>query len=284
VKIIEKPHPKHKLYLGFILKISIITASYNSAKTIADTVRSVANQSHKDIEHLIVDGLSVDETIETLEANSHPNLIVISERDKGIYDAMNKGFKIASGEVIGFLNSDDYYADGSVLEKISSAFDDPSVEACYADLVYISSDNRRVVRLWKSKNYSSGDFSKGWCPAHPTFYVRRSALERLGLFDTSFSLAADVEFMMRYLEAGKIKSIYIPDVLVNMRLGGATNQSWRNIIRQNKEIFVALKKNKISFNPLIFILRKIFSRFSQYLGALISYGDAVILQAEKKTP
>ncbi len=266
------------------MKISIITASYNSAKTIADTVRSVANQSHKDIEHLIVDGLSVDETIETLEANSHPNLIVISERDKGIYDAMNKGFKIASGEVIGFLNSDDYYADGSVLEKISSAFDDPSVEACYADLVYISSDNRRVVRLWKSKNYSSGDFSKGWCPAHPTFYVRRSALERLGLFDTSFSLAADVEFMMRYLEAGKIKSIYIPDVLVNMRLGGATNQSWRNIIRQNKEIFVALKKNKISFNPLIFILRKIFSRFSQYLGALISYGDAVILQAEKKTP
>jgi glycosyltransferase involved in cell wall biosynthesis len=249
------------------LKISVITVSYNSATTIADTMRSVAGQSYQNIEHLVIDGQSKDATLAVVEAHRHPHLILNSEPDGGIYDAMNKGLKRASGEVIGFLNSDDFYADSSVLENVAKVFQDESVEACYADLVYVTQDNSRVARYWKSKPFVKGDFAKGWCPAHPTFYVRRSALKRLGFFDQFFKLAADVEFMMRYLEGGKVKSVYIPRVVVRMRLGGATNQSWGNILKQNKEIFLALQKNKVPFSPLGFGVRKIFSRAWQYVSA-----------------
>jgi glycosyltransferase involved in cell wall biosynthesis len=240
------------------MKISVITVCYNSKKTIADTLLSVRSQNHPYIEHIIVDGGSEDETLAVVAIEGMPNHVLISEKDEGIYDAMNKGLKRASGDVIGFLNSDDFYADSDVLGKVAAVFQDESVEACYADLVYVTPDNSRVARHWKSKVFAKGDFAKGWCPAHPTFYVRRSALERLDLFDQSFKLAADVEFMMRYLEGGKVKSVYIPHVLVRMRLGGATNQSWGNILQQNREIFVALQKNKVPFNPLLFWGHKIF--------------------------
>ena len=228
-------------------------------------MRSVANQSYQNIEHLVVDGRSKDSTVQVVEELRHPHLILSSEPDAGIYDAMHKGLERAAGEVIGFLNSDDFFADADVLEKIAAVFQDESVEACYADLVYITFDNGRVARHWKSKPFEKGDFAKGWSPAHPTFYIRRSALDRLGLFDLTFNLAADAEFMMRYLEVGKIKSVYIPHVLVCMRLGGATNQSWKNIFKQNKEIFLALQKNKIPFNSFGFWISKIISRIRQYL-------------------
>jgi glycosyltransferase involved in cell wall biosynthesis len=250
-----------------LMKISVITVCYNSAATIADTVRSVASQTYKNIEHLVMDGQSTDKTDQVVEENSHPGLIFSSEPDNGIYDAMNKGLSRSAGEVIGFLNSDDFYSDDTVLEKIAAAFRDESVEACYADLVYVTPDTRRVARYWKSKPFSKGDFAKGWCPAHPTFYIRKSALQRLGTFDQSFKLAADFEFMVRYLESGDIKTVYIPHVFVRMRLGGATNQSWGNVWKQNKEIFVALKKNSVSFNPLVFWTHKIFSRAWQYVSA-----------------
>ncbi len=259
-------------------KISIVTVAYNSAATIADTLLSVASQTYPNIEHLVIDGQSTDETIRVVAANYHSKLILSSEPDAGIYDAMNKGLRRATGEIVGFLNSDDFYADSFVVEKIAAVFEDESVEASYGDLVYVSPDNSCVVRYWKSKVFLNGDFAKGWCPAHPTFYIRRTALERLGLFDQAFKLAADVEFMMRYLEVGKIKSVYIPHVLVRMRLGGATNQSWRNVLKQNKEIFLALKKNRIQFNPTTFCGRKVLSRAWQYLSAhlfkAISLGGA----------
>jgi glycosyltransferase involved in cell wall biosynthesis len=249
------------------LKISVITVSYNSASTIADTVRSVADQSYKNIEHLVIDGQSKDSTIAVVKAHRHSHLILSSEPDKGIYDAMNKGLSRATGEVIGFLNSDDFYADATVLDKVAAVFEDESVEACFADLVYVTPDKSRLARYWKSKPFSRGDFARGWCPAHPTFYIRKSALDRLGMFDLSFKLAADVDFMMRYLESGAIKSVYIPHVFVRMRLGGATNQSWGNVWKQNREIFVALKKNSIPFRPLVFWAQKIFSRACQYASA-----------------
>jgi glycosyltransferase involved in cell wall biosynthesis len=248
------------------LKISIITVSYNSEATIADTVRSVASQSYQTIEHLVIDGRSKDSTVQIVEELRHPHLILSSEPDAGIYDAMNKGLKRASGEVIGFLNSDDFFADSDVLEKVAAVFQDESVEACYADLVYVTPDNSQIARYWKSKAYKQGDFAKGWSPAHPTFYIRRSAYNRMGLFDLTFNLAADAEFMMRYLEVGKIKSVYIPHVLVRMRLGGATNNSWINIFKQNKEIFLALKKSNIPFSPIGFWVRKLFSRAQQYIS------------------
>ena len=198
-------------------------------------------------------------------SHATPQIRLISEPDKGIYDAMNKGFTQATGEVVGFLNSDDFYADAEVLAKIATAFEDPAVDACYADLVYVTQDNSRVVRYWKSKPFTSGDFAKGWCPAHPTFYVRKSVIERLGLFDQSYKLAADVEFMMRYLERGQIRAVYIPHVLVRMRLGGATNQSWKNIVQQNKEIFSALRKNGVPFSRMWFAANKMVSRLNQFV-------------------
>jgi len=251
-----------------IMKISVITVSYNSAATIADTVRSVASQSHTDIEHLVIDGLSIDDTVKVIEANWHPCLVLSSEPDMGIYDAMNKGLTRATGEIIGFLNADDFYADAEVLARVAQAFEsDPCIEACFGDLVYVSEDNRNVVRYWKSRPYTKGGFARGWCPAHPTFYIRRSALNRLGEFDLNYRLAADAEFMMRYLERGEIQSKYIPHIQVRMRLGGATNQSWRNIVRQNHEILQALRKNFIPYSLPSFILHKFVSRFWQRLTA-----------------
>jgi len=249
--------------------VTVITVCFNSEESIKDTLQSIALQTYKNVEHLVVDGASTDRTLEIVRAwEGHP-VRLVSEPDEGIYDAMNKGLALASGEVVGFLNSDDFYADSLVLEKISKVFQDESVQASYADLVYVSPDNGRVVRYWKSKSFVSGDFSRGWCPAHPTFYVRKSVIERLGLFDQSYKLAADVEFMMRYLERGQIRAAYIPHVLVRMRVGGVTNKNWKNIVRQNKEIFTALRKNGIPFSEIWFAANKVLSRLWQFaLGRL----------------
>ena len=247
------------------MKISVVTVCYNSVKTIADTLNAVAMQTYADIEHLVIDGASKDGTVEMVRSHANPQIRLISEPDKGIYDAMNKGLAQATGEVVGFLNSDDFYVDAAVLAKIANAFQDPAVDACYADMVYVTQDNSRVVRYWKSKPFAKGDFAKGWCPAHPTFYVRKSVIERLGLFDQSYKLAADVEFMMRYLERAQVRAAYIPDVLVRMRLGGATNQSWKNIVLQNKEIFAALRKNGVPFSRVWFAVNKVVSRLNQFV-------------------
>ena len=252
-----------------LLKISVITVAYNSVKTIADALDSVAAQTYLNIEHIVVDGASTDETLALVRSHRNSNIRLVSEPDKGIYDAMNKGLALASGEVVGFLNSDDFYADSAVLAKIANVFQEPAVDACYADLMYVSQDNSCVVRYWKSKPFTKGDFAKGWCPAHPTFYVRKSVIERLGYFDQSYKLAADMEFMMRYLERGQVSSAYIPHVLVRMRLGGATNQSWKNVVLQNKEIFAALRKNGIPFSRVWFAAHKVVSRLWQFAAGRV---------------
>ncbi len=246
-----------------IVKISVITVSYNSAATIAGTVSSVACQSYLNIEHMVIDGRSTDDTVRVVEAHRQPNLVLSSEPDKGIYDAMNKGLVKATGEVLGFLNADDMFADDQVLSRVAAAFEDPAIEACFGDLLYVAEDNQSVVRYWKSRSFVPGSFARGWAPAHPTFYIRRSALERLGGFDLSYRLAADTELMMRYLEKGGVRAAYIPQVQVRMRVGGATNRSLRNIFSQNREIFRALKKNDVPYSLLSFMLHKLASRFWQ---------------------
>lgn len=246
------------------MKISVITVAYNSASTIEETLRSIASQSHPELEHVVVDGASTDDTLAIIQRQSRQPERLLSEPDHGIYDAMNKGIKASGGEVVGFLNSDDLFAHDHVLSDIARAFKDPTVEACYGDLVYVSRDNQTVVRYWRSKPFNRGRFAQGWCPPHPTFYVRRSAIERLGLFNTDFKLAADAEFLMRYLEVGGIRVNYLPEVLVRMRLGGATNNSFANIIRQNREILGALALNRIPFNTFHFIFRKLLDRVFQY--------------------
>jgi glycosyltransferase involved in cell wall biosynthesis len=247
------------------MKISVITVAFNSAKTITGTLNSVAAQTYPNIEYILIDGASTDETLALVHNYNNLDIKIVSESDSGIYDAMNKGLALASGEIVGFLNSDDSYADAAVLAKIANAFQDPSVDACYADLVYVSKDNSRVVRYWKSKPFTKGDFAKGWCPAHPTFYVRKSVIDRIGFFDQSFKMGVDVEFMMRYLECQLIRAVYIPHVLVRMRIGGASNQSLRNIVLQNKEILSALRKNGIPFSIMLFVVQKVLSRLNQFV-------------------
>jgi len=248
------------------MKISVITVCYNSAETIGHTLRSVREQTYGDIEHIVVDGGSRDNTLEVVAAEGQHVAKLVSEKDKGIYDAMNKGIALASGEVVGFINADDFYASTSVLTDVAAAFGKSGADSCYGDLCYVSqSDPMRVVRYWRSKDFVPGSFEAGWCPPHPTFFVRRSVYERLGGFDLSFKIAADFELMARYLEAARITSCYIPEVLVKMRLGGTTNRSLSNIFKQNAEIRRALSKIGRRSSLVSFVLNKLVTRAIQFV-------------------
>jgi glycosyltransferase involved in cell wall biosynthesis len=248
------------------VKISVITVAFNSASTIADTLQSIASQSYADVEHLVIDGGSTDGTLEIVRGWTGHAIRLVSEPDEGIYDAMNKGFALASGEIIGFLNSDDFYASPRVLSEVAEVFRDDSIGACHADLAYVSQDNRRVVRYWQSKSFVKGAFALGWCPAHPTFYIRKSVIARFGVFDKSLKLAADAELMMRYLERNGVPSVYVPRVWVRMRLGGQTNQSFGNIVQQNREILFGLRANGIPYSTLLFTVSKIRNRIWQFIA------------------
>lgn len=246
-------------------KISIVTVCYNSEKTIADTLNSVCQQQGVDVEHILIDGVSKDATLDIIKQYPSVSLLV-SEPDNGIYDAMNKGIKRASGDIIGTLNADDFYADNNVLQTVEDIFQDTSIDACYADLVYVKEDDvSKVVRYWKSVEYKPGLFKSGWMPAHPTFFVRRSAYEKYGLFDLSYQIAADFELLFRLIEKSKIKTKYIPKVLVTMRLGGTTNKSFTNICIQNNEIVKTLRGVYPDFSLFRFIVTKLANRFKQFM-------------------
>ncbi len=247
------------------LTVSIITVCFNSDKTIIDTIKSVSEQSYPNIEHIIVDGGSSDTTLDIVKSYSD-RLTYISERDNGIYDGMNKGIKLATGEIIGLLNADDFYADNSVLAQVTEVFQDATVQACYADLVYVDKeDTSRVIRYWKSRPFCSGLFKKGWMPAHPTFFVRREVYEQWGNFNLSFPRQADFELTMRFLEIHQIKSVYIPKIWVRMRTGGASNNSIKGIVKGNLEAYRACKLHHLAVGPL-FIVRKILSRIPQFFN------------------
>jgi glycosyltransferase involved in cell wall biosynthesis len=247
------------------MKITIITVAFNSEKTIEGTILSVAEQIYPDVEHLIIDGASNDNTRAIIRNHQDKIAAWVSEPDRGMYDAMNKGIALASGDVIGVLNSDDIYAHAHVLEDMAAGFKDPAVEACYADLVYVDPhDTDRVVRYMQGRDYRAGLFEKGWCPPHPTFFVKKAVYERLGGFDLGYAIGNDVELMMRFLVRYRIHSKYIPGVMVKMRAGGESNRSIGNIIRQNVEILKAARNNQITIAPITFIFSKIFSRYRQY--------------------
>lgn len=248
------------------MKISVITVCYNSAKTIGHTLQSVREQTHGDIEHIIVDGGSKDNTLEVVKAEGSHVAKLVSGKDNGIYDAMNKGIALASGEIIGFINADDFYASPSVLADVAAAFKKSGADCCYGDLCYVSqTDTAQTVRYWRSSKFVPGSFEKGWCPPHPTFFVRRSIYQRLGGFDLSFKIAADFELMARYLEDVRITSCYVPEVLVRMRLGGTTNRSLTNIFKQNSEIRRALAKHGLRSSLLGFVLNKLVTRAIQFI-------------------
>jgi glycosyltransferase involved in cell wall biosynthesis len=248
------------------LKITIITITYNSEKTIKTTLNSVKGQTYKKIEHIIIDGNSADKTVLIAKQYPHINKI-ISEPDDGIYDAMNKGLKIATGDIIGFLNADDFYASKNVLNLINKIFiNDPTLDACYSDLIYVDTLKiSKIIRYWKSSNFNFGAFAKGWCPPHPTFFVHRSVYERFGNFDLDYDSASDVELMMRLLEVKKINVHYTPEVWIKMGLGGVSNKNFMNIIMQNKEVLKAFKNHNLSVNWINFFVHKIINRGLQFL-------------------
>jgi glycosyltransferase involved in cell wall biosynthesis len=249
------------------MKISIITVSYNSVKTIKDTIDTVLNQSYSNVQHLVIDGKSTDGTTKILEKYCKPNFFFRSEPDKGIYHAMNKGLKQATGEVIGFLNADDFYANNQVLDDVVKIFKkDPLIDACYSDLLYVNPVNTdQIVRCWKSSQFKAGLFSKGWCPPHPTFFARRYIYERYGNFNTNYQMGIDVELMMRFLEVFKIKVRHIPKYWVKMRIGGISNKNLKNIFFQNRQIILALNNHGLPVNYFIFFFNKIFSRLKQFI-------------------
>ena len=222
-------------------------------------------QSHPDVEHIVVDGVSTDGTLEILQqSNAIDHLI--SEPDQGLYDAMNKGLALATGEVIGFLNADDVYAHKDVLATIDSAHQDPALDACYADLVYVKADDlQQVVRNWRSQPYHPGLCWDGWMPAHPTFYMKRRVYKRMQGFDTALKYQSDLEFCARAFEVHKISSRYIPELWVRMRLGGVTNRSLKTIMAGNWESYLALRKLGLKRNPISYFSIKFASRLKQFL-------------------
>lgn len=247
------------------MKISIITVSYNSARTIRDTIESVINQSYDNIEHIFVDGISEDDTIGIINSYNHEK-IVVSEKDKGIYDAMNKGVLLATGDIIGILNSDDLYEDTNIIETVMNQFSQyPSTDIVYGDLVYVKSDNvDKVVRKWKSMSYKNDFFDNGNVPPHPSLFIKRRIYEESGLFNLDFNLAADYEFMLRIFKKHNYKSKYINKVFVKMRMGGATNKSFSNIIKQNIEILNSWSHNQLKVSFLLMPLR-IIKRLIQFI-------------------
>jgi glycosyltransferase len=237
------------------VKISIITATYNSAATIRDTLESVSRQDYSDVEHIIIDGLSKDETLQVVSDFPHVSTS-ISEKDGGIYDAMNKGINIAKGEIVGILNSDDFYADEKVLSKVAEVFQVTGCDALYADLQFVDRENvTRVVRSWRSGDYKPGLFEWGWMPPHPTFFVKRKLYDQYGVFNLSLRSAADYELMLRFIHRYKVKLSYIPRVIVKMRMGGVSTSSISNRLKANREDRKAWEINNLKPNFFTFFLK-----------------------------
>lgn len=247
------------------MKVSIITVVWNGGETIEDAIQSVAAQSHPDIEHIIIDGKSTDNTLGIIDKYKESIGFIVSEKDSGIYDAMNKGVKIATGDIVGMLNADDILNDEHVIRDIVDTFEhNETIDACHGDLVYVGKlDVTKVKRYWKSREILP-DKDKYNIPAHPTFYCRRNIYEQYGLYDTNYPLAADFELMYRFINKYKVLSKYIPRVLVRMREGGATNKSIQNIIKQNLEILKAIYRQDMKINIFKFIYNKLLNRISQY--------------------
>jgi glycosyltransferase involved in cell wall biosynthesis len=234
------------------MKISIITTTYNSAYTIKDTLVSVYNQTYPNIEHIIIDGASKDNTLEII--NNLPNRVtkIVSEPDKGIYDAMNKGIKAATGDVIGILNSDDFFTSDNIIETVVENFKNCDIDALYGDVHFVNPDDiTKSVRYYSSAIFKPSLFRFGFMPAHPSFYMKRECYEKYGLYSLDYKIASDYDLLIRYLHREKIKYKYINKDFVTMRTGGVSTENFNSIVTLNKEIVRACKKYGIYTNLFI---------------------------------
>ena len=246
------------------MKISIITSVYNNQETIAEAMDSVLSQTYTDIEYIIIDGGSTDDTVNIIKSYQNRIAVFISEPDKGIYDGLNKGIKLATGDVIGFLHSDDLYENNTVIEKVAKAFMASEIDSVYGDLTYVNkSDPTKVIRYWKSGEFTLKKLGRGWMPPHPTFFVKRDIYQQRGQFDTSFKIAADYDLMLRFLGKYKISTDYIPNVLIKMRVGGESNKSLKNVIRKSKEDLQAMKNNNMG--GMVSLIIKNLSKLQQFV-------------------
>lgn len=247
------------------MKVTIITITYNSEATVEDTIRSVLAQDFPDIEYIIIDGKSKDGTLNVVNRYLARIDKIISEKDNGLYDALNKGIEHATGDIIGMLHSDDLYANNNVISKVAQMFaQDPSVEGVYANLIFVDRLNPdRVLRTWNSGEYEEGSFLKGWMPPHPTFFVRKNAYKKYGGFNTSLKLSADYELMLRFIHKNKIKIAYLNETTVKMRMGGTSNVNFFVKLKANIEDMHAWKVNGLK-PRLLTIIQKPLKKISQY--------------------
>jgi len=249
------------------MKISIITVCLNSADTIEDTIRSILSQDYKNIEYIIVDGGSSDGTLDILTKYRDQIHEYISEPDKGVYDAMNKGIKLSTGDIVATLNADDVYADETIVGRMVEFMQSNGLDAGYGDIVYIDqNNNNHVTRFWKTGVYKRGAFSHGWVIPHPTFFCRKQVFERFGYFNDKLQIAADFELMLRFIEKHRIKVGYLPEVIVKMRTAGKANVL-RGIIRGNWEIVRSFRPNNLRLSPWFFILKPV-TKMSQLFRRL----------------
>lgn len=249
--------------------LSLITASYNSARTISDTLRSVNAQTYPKIEYLVVDGGSKDDTMAIVQRDGERVTSAVSEPDKGIYDAYNKGLRRATGDIIGFINSDDYYCTPVAIESVIKAFEDSTVEAVHADLVYVDPDKTdKIERHWKSRPATVENLRRGFIPAHPTLFLTRAAYEKVGEYDTNYRLAADYDFMLRAFYVHQLKSVYLPQIWVRMRSGGATGGTAASIMKQNDEIRGSQVAHGLNYPKALFFAHKVVDRSFQRARAV----------------
>ncbi len=247
------------------MKCTIITVSYNAVDTIESTIKSVLSQDYNDIEYIIIDGNSSDGTKEIIFQFESKISKWISEKDNGIYDAMNKGIQLATGDIIGILNADDLYSSNDIVSKVVQQFNRSNADALYGDLKYVlKNDITKTIRFWKSGEYSDGKFLYGWMPPHPTFFVKKNTYNQLGLYRTDMPSAADYELMLRFIHVNKVKLTYLPELITIMREGGVSNKSLMNRWKANRDDLRAWQVNNVKPNPFTLILKPL-SKLIQFV-------------------